>query len=266
MKTIANEIEIDYRDGGSGIPVIFLHAFPLDQTMWDGQIDALQEHCRAITLDLRGFGQSQQPSGSYSVDDMAADVRALMMRVGIQRAVLVGLSMGGYVALAFYRNYPQAVTTMVLADTRASADSQEGRERRMISAEKAEREGSRAIADDMLPLLLGRTSHETRPEVVKRVQAMIEGNRPNGIASAQRAMAERRDSTSILRGIDIPVLIIVGLEDSLTNVDEAESMRSMITTSRLRIIEGAGHLSALEQPEAFNASLIDFVSTLHEEP
>ena len=149
MLITANEIRIDYRDRGNGIPVIFIHAVPLNQTMWDDQLVALQTHCRVITLDLRGFGRSDAPQGPYLMDQMAADVRELMSALEINRAVFVGLSMGGYVSLAFYRNNPESVLAMALADTRASADTHDARQRRLKSAAKAEREGARAIADDM---------------------------------------------------------------------------------------------------------------------
>lgn len=261
MKAAINEIEIDYRDAGSGVPVVFIHAFPLNQSMWDDQLSHLRDHCRVISLDLRGFGGSDAPNGVYSIDEMAADVRGLMTALEIDRAVLVGLSMGGYIALAFFRNYPEAVRGLVLADTRAGADTQEARERRLNSALKAEREGSRAISEDMVPLLLGRTTMETRPSVVERVRTMIEGNSPQGIAGAQRAMAERRDSTNMLSVIDVPVLIVVGSEDTLTPVTEAERMRNGIRGALLRIIDDAGHLSNIEKPEEFNAALIDFIAS-----
>ncbi|HXI92408.1 MAG TPA: alpha/beta hydrolase [Blastocatellia bacterium] len=257
-----NGISIDYRDQGAGVPVIFIHAFPLNQTMWDDQLAVLHNRCRIITLDLRGFGQSDAPQGPYLMDQMAADVRVLMSALGIDRAVLVGLSMGGYVSLAFSRNYPDSVHALVLADTRASADTHESRIRRLKSAERAEREGARVIAEDMIPLLLGRTTLESRPSVVARVRAMIESNSPLGIAGAQRAMAERRDSTYILPGIDFPVMIVVGSEDTLTPVTEAESLRSGIRGARLRVIEGAGHLSNMERPEEFNSALLEFIELL----
>lgn len=262
MKTTVNGISIDYRDEGSGLPVIFIHAFPLNQTMWDDQVAALRNRCRTITLDLRGFGHSDAPQGPYSMDQMAADVRGLLSLINIDQALLVGLSMGGYVTLAFYRNYPDAVRAMVLADTRASADTHEARTRRIKSADKAEKEGSGAIAEDMVPLLLGHTTIETRPSIVGRVREMIQGNSPDGIAGAQRGMSTRRDSTYILPGIDAPVLIIVGSEDELTPPEEAESLRSGIPGARLRVIANAGHLSNLEQPEHFNAELIEFIGSL----
>ena len=264
MKITVNGISIDYRDEGSGLPVIFIHAFPLNQTMWDDQVAALRSKCRTITLDLRGFGHSDAPQGPYSMDQMAADVRALLSVLNVDQAVLVGLSMGGYIALAFYRNYPDAVRAMVLADTRASADTHEARARRIKSAAKAEKEGSDAIAEDMIALLLGHTTIETRPSVAARVREMIQANSPHGIAGAQRGMAARRDSTYILPGIDFPVLIIVGSEDELTPPEEAESLRSGIPGARLRVIEGAAHLSNLEQPEKFNDALLEFVESLEQ--
>jgi pimeloyl-ACP methyl ester carboxylesterase len=262
MKATINGIDISYRDQGSGVAVILIHAFPLNQTMWDEQLFALSGHCRVITLDLRGFGGSGAPPGPYSVDDMASDVRGLMSALGIDKAVLVGLSMGGYVSLAFYRNYPGAVRAMVLADTRASADTHEARERRLRSAEKVERLGSAAIAEDVVPMLLGQTTLETQPAIARRIRAMIEANSPRAIATAQRAMAGRRDSTYILPGIDFPVLVMVGSEDKLTSVSEADALRASIRGARLRIIEHAGHLSNLEQPIQFNSALAEFIRAL----
>jgi pimeloyl-ACP methyl ester carboxylesterase len=264
MKTTVNGISIDYRDEGSGLPVIFIHAFPLNQTMWDDQVAALRNQCRTITLDLRGFGHSDAPAGPYAMDQMAADIRALMSFLNVDQAVIVGLSMGGYIALAFYRNYPDAVRAMVLADTRASADTHEARRRRIKSAAKAEKEGIRAIAEDMVPLLLGHTTIETRPSIVERVREIIQANSPHGIAGAQRGMAARRDSTYILPGIDFPVLIIVGSEDELTPPEEAESLRGGIPGARLCVIGNAGHLSNLEQPQHFNAELIEFIESLEQ--
>jgi pimeloyl-ACP methyl ester carboxylesterase len=262
MKATFHHLNIDYRDQGSGAAVIFIHAFPLNQTMWDEQLAALQHHCRAITLDLRGFGGSQVPAGPATMEEMAADIRGLMSILDIERATIVGLSMGGYVALAFYREYPDAVRALVLADTRAGTDTHAARERRLQSAEKAEREGAAAIADDLTPLLLGKTTQETRPDLAARVRAMIEGNSPKGIAAAQRTMAARRDSTYMLPAIDFPTLILVGAEDQLTPVAEAESLRDGIRGSRLRVIDGAGHLSNIERPQEFNAALIEFLDSL----
>jgi 3-oxoadipate enol-lactonase len=262
MIATINHLNFSYRDQGSGEPVIFLHAFPLNQTMWDEQVAALSHHCRTITIDLRGFGGSDMGQGPTTMEQMAADVRALMSGLDIERATIVGLSMGGYVALAFYREYPDALRALALADTRASADTHAARARRLQSAEKAEREGAAAIADDMVALLLGQTTQQTRPDIAARVRAMIEGNSPQAIAAAQRGMAARRDSTYILAAIDFPTLIIVGAEDQLTPVAEAESLRDGIRGARLQVIEGAGHLSNIERPVEFNAALTAFIESL----
>jgi pimeloyl-ACP methyl ester carboxylesterase len=189
-----------------------------------------------------------------------------MSALNIDRAVLAGLSMGGYVALAFYRNYPEAVRALLLADTRGTADTHEARERRLKSAEKAEREGARAIADDMIPLLLARSTVERHPDIVQRVRAMIEANSPGAIAAAQRGMAERRDSLSLLAAIDFPTLVVVGSEDTLTPAAEAEALSNAIRGSQVNVIEGAGHLSNIEQPSQFNSIVIRFIESLNDHP
>jgi pimeloyl-ACP methyl ester carboxylesterase len=210
-------------------------------------------------MDLRGFGRSSFAGSAHSIEQMASDVRGVMHALRIQQAVLVGLSMGGYITFAFFRGYPECVRAMVFADTRATADTSEARERRLKSAEKAGREGSAAIADDMVPLLLGASSLSSRPDLIARTREMIEGNPPSGIAAAQRAMAARRDSTDLLPQINLPVMVIVGSEDTLTPPADARILHRNIKGSRFELIEGAGHLSNLEQPSQFNAALTSFL-------
>lgn len=262
MKAEINGIEIDYSDEGSGLPVVFIHAFPMNKAMWDDQVEALGSSSRVITLDLRGFGKSGAPEGPYSMDQMASDVRGLLSHLDIDRAVLVGLSMGGYISLAFYRLYPDAVRALVLADTRASEDTHEGRERRFKSAEKAERDGAGAIAKDIEAVAFAPSTADERPDVIQRVRMMIEANSTRGIAAAQRGMATRRDSGDILLGINCPVLILVGSEDSVTPLSDAEALRNGIPHSQFKVIEGAGHMSNMERPEQFNAALIEFINSL----
>lgn len=259
MKAEINGITINYRDEGEGEPVIFIHAFPLNRKMWDEQVAVVKDHFRVIAIDLRGFGDSDAPEGVCEMLQMAADVRELMKDLSIDSATLVGLSMGGYVSLAFYRAYPEAVRAMVLADTRATADNEEGREKRMKSAEKAESKGAAAIADDMVPVALADATRETRPDIVKRMRTITEENSPRGIASAQRGMAARLDSNDLLGKMKFPVLIIVGSEDKLTPVKDSEALRDAIQGAEFKVIEGAGHLSNMERPEEFNAVLMDFL-------
>lgn len=262
MKTLINGISIDYRDEGRGSPVVLIHAFPMNQAMWDDQILALSPICRVITLDLRGFGRSDVPSGPYWMALMASDVRSLMSRLGIKRAVLVGLSMGGYVAMSFYRNFPDAVSGLVLADTRAAADNPEARERRFKSAERAESEGTQSIVDEMVQVLLSQTAIDTRPDVVGRVREIALQNRPGGLAAAQQGMAARPDSTGVLATAACPALVIVGSDDRLSTPEETARWQGRMPNTSLAIVEGAGHLSNIEQPQAFNRAIADFISTL----
>jgi len=259
MKAEINGINIGYSDEGAGEPVIFIHAFPLGQAMWDKQVAAIKDRYRAITIDLRGFGDSDAPEGVYEISQMADDVRELMRRLSIEKATLVGISMGGYVSFAFYRAYPESVRAMVLADTRAGADTEEGRERREKAAEKAEREGARAIADDMIPMFFTDATIEQRADIVQRTRTIIEANSPRAIAAAQRGMAARFDSNDLLSTMNFPVLVIVGSEDKLTPVKDAEAMTAAIPGAELRVIKGASHISNMERAEEFNAALKDFL-------
>ena len=261
MKAEINGINIDYRDQGSGTPVVLIHAFPLNQTMWDDQITAIRSICRTVTLDVRGFGGSDT-NPPHTIDQMAADINGLMSLLSIEEAVLVGLSMGGYISFAFYRNYPGSVRALVLADTRASADTHAARTRRHESASLVEKDGVKAIAEDTIKMLLADSTIQNRPDVVTRVRSMIEGNTSEGVAAAQRAMAARQDSTYILPGIVCPTLVIVGSEDKLTPVNEAEAIRNGLRGSKLQVIPGAGHLSNIERPDEFNAHLIEFIKSV----
>lgn len=260
-------IEIAYDDTGNdcaraGAPVVvLLHGYPLNRSMWRAQIDELSALYRVVAPDLRGHGGTQATDDATTMEAMAQDVAALLDELRIERIVLGGLSMGGYVALAFYRLFPQRVGALVLADTRATPDTQEGRRGREESARKALTEGMQAIAGAMLPKLLAPATVAEMPDVAGRVRAMINATKPEGAASALRAMAVRRDQTDLLRQIRVPTLIIVGSEDTLTPPSDAEAMHRAIEGSRLEIIEGAGHLSNIERPSQFNRALSDFLNT-----
>ena len=262
MKAQVNGITIDYRDQGSGVPVVFIHAFPLNQTMWDEQFAALNGHCRTISLDLRGFGASEVPAGPYWMAQMASDVRSLIALLEIEHPVLVGLSMGGYVAMSYGRNFPDSARALVFADTRAAADDPDGMQRRYNMARRVEKGALAEIADEMTGTLLSPSTVRERPEVADRVRAMILSNQPQGIAAAQRGMAARPDSMKMLAEIKRPVLVIGGRRDSISPPAIAEAMHSRITQGWLRIIEDAGHLPNIEQPEAFNNALGDFIASL----
>ena len=255
-------IEIAYDEVGSGTPVVLLHGFPFNRTMWDEQFEALRGRHRIIAPDLRGHGESGVAPGPATMEEMAKDVAALMEKVNVSRAAVCGLSMGGYVALALYRMFPLRARALVLADTRPSADTEEARENREAQAAKALKEGMAGIADAMLPKLLAPKTVAKNPSVVAQVREMIVKTNPEGAAAALRGMAQRRDQTSFLSRIVCPTLIIVGREDMITQLPESEVMHREIGGSRLVIIEDAGHVSNLEQPENFNRALTKFLREL----
>jgi pimeloyl-ACP methyl ester carboxylesterase len=258
MKTASiNGIQLAYRDEGAGQPLLFIHAFPLNSALWEDQITALSPHYRVIAPDLRGFGDSARGSGASSLDQYADDLAALLGQLAIESATIVGLSLGGYISFALWRRHRQRIAALVLADTRAGADSDEGKQNREKSAQLAETQGLGAIADQMLPKLLSANA----PAALRdRVRSIIESNDPAGVAAAQRAMAARPDSTPLLAAIDVPTLVLVGSEDALTPPSEAEAMFNAIPGCRIAELPGAGHLANLEAPEAFNAQLTEFLT------
>jgi 3-oxoadipate enol-lactonase len=255
-------IKIAYDDAGEGLPVVLLHGFPFDRSMWREQTKSLSDAWRVITPDLRGHGETGVAGEIATMEEMAEDVAALLDELNIARAIVGGLSMGGYVALAFYRKFPERVRALVLADTRPQADNDDGRRAREETARRALDEGMGVIADSMLPKLLAPSTRERRPEVAARVRDMILGTNPHGAAAALRGMAARRDQTDLLPEISVPTLIVVGTEDAVTPPPDAEAMHAKIEGSRFVKIEGAGHVSNVERPEEFNRALGEFLSSL----
>jgi 3-oxoadipate enol-lactonase len=255
-------IELAYTDEGSGPVVLMLHGFPFDRSMWRGQIEKLSNGFRVIAPDLRGHGGTSVTSGPSMMEEMAEDAVALLDELNVPRAVVCGLSMGGYVALALYRAHPSRVRALVLADTRPQADTEDGRRAREENARRALSEGMRPIAAAMLPKLLSTCTRESAPEVVSRVREMMLGVNAEGAASALRGMALRRDQTDLLSKIDVPALVIVGSEDAVTPPSDAEAMRELIEGSRLVVVEGAGHVSNVERPEEFDRALVEFLEGL----
>jgi len=262
VQTQVNGITIAYNDQGTGIPIVFLHAFPLNRTMWANQEQVLSSQFRVITIDLRGHGESDAPLWRYTLDQSADDVCALLDQLAVRQALFVGLSMGGYLLFAFYRKYSARVKGMILADTRAQADTDEGKAGRFQMAQTAYKHGPSAIADLMIPKLLSPATIQTRPEIVQNVRSMIEGNQISGIAGDLLAMAERPDSVPLLQQIACPTQIIVGELDQATPPADAALMANQIPNARLAIIPNAAHLANLEQPAAFNKILTTFATDL----
>ena len=261
MIALVGDTGIAFDDIGSGLPVVFLHAFPLNRTMWEPQVTALVGDCRCIPVDLRGFGDSA-PSAPYTVDRYADDVIAVLDTLQIERAVVAGLSLGGYVAFALWRRHRARVRALILADTRAGADTIENIERRRELIELAETQGSSAIANVQIAGLVGKTTRDKRPDLYDSVHRMIAQAPVEGVIGALEAMIARPDSMSTLSTIDVPTLIIAGSEDVPTPPKEARAMHASIPGSRIEILQQAGHLSNIERPAAFNTVVTEFLASL----
>lgn len=262
VSTLDNGLDVAYDEVGSGVPVIFLHGFPHNRSLWAPQTSALVEHGRCIAPDLRGFGESGR-EGPYSMEQYAQDVIGLLANLGIEKAVIAGLSMGGYVAFALWRAKPEMIRALVLADTRPGADSPETRHKRLELIALARERGAGAVANAQITGMVGGTTRAQNPALVDGLHQMLASAPVEGIIGGLQAMMDRPDSTDLLPAIDVPTLIIVGEEDSLTPVKESRAMHAAITGSRLEVIPAAGHVSNLERPAAFNHVLGEFLSALN---
>ncbi len=260
MKITSNNVELFIHTGGRGLPVLLIHGYPLDGTIWAPQIAGLSDIARLIAPDLRGHGSSEAVQGPASMDLLAEDCLNVLDALGISEPVVVGgLSMGGYIALAFYRNYPHRVSGLMLAATRAGADSPEGKVARDAAAKLAGEMGASAIAAAMLPKMFAPGTYDRQPELVARVQGIMAGTSVEGILGDLDGMKNRPDSTPLLPEISVPTLIIHGAEDQILPRAEAEAMYEAIPGARLKILADAGHLVNLEQPDLFNHALREFL-------
>ncbi|MGD2113951.1 MAG: alpha/beta fold hydrolase [Acidobacteriota bacterium] len=261
--------------GGGGRPtLLLLHAFPLHRGMWDSLVEALTAGSgsdsgsapgwagRILRLDCRGFGGSPPGPDALVMEQIADDAVAVLREEGIERAVVCGLSMGGYAALALARRHPGRLAGLILADTRAEADTPEARDARAKAAVRVREEGPGFLADELPPKLLGETTRRERPRVVERVREMIAAAGAPGVAQALEGMALRPDSRPFLEDVEVPTLVLCGAEDALTPVAAAETLRDGIPGSRLEVLAGAGHLPNLETPEAFERAVAEFLRDL----
>jgi len=230
--------------------------------MWLAQREGLAGVCKVITPDLRGFGGSVLGDDEPSLDAMADDVAQLLDDEGIDRAVVGGLSMGGYVTMALCRRHPDRLLGVILADTKAGADPDAARSNRERIAVSVLEEGTSVLLEEVLPKLVGQTTVRRRAMVFGRIRGLVQSAPPAATAWAQRAMAARPDSFGTLRALTVPALVIVGEEDELTPPAEADAMAETMPDARLAVIEKAGHLSAIEQPEAFNLAVSGFIAEL----
>ncbi|HEU5227755.1 MAG TPA: alpha/beta fold hydrolase [Ktedonobacteraceae bacterium] len=261
MKVRVNGVDIAYDDHGIGQPVIFLHAFPLNRGMWQEQMTGLldDQRYRLVALDWRGFGESEIANDVSTMEMFADDVAALMDMLGMEQAIICGLSMGGYAAFAFLRKYAHRVRGLILADTRPGADNDEGKANRERIAQLAESRGSEAIANALLPNLIANETRQNQPAVEAKVRRIIDAATSRGIAAASRGMALRVDAADLLPSIACPTLVLVGQHDALTPPAVAQSYAASIPGTQVRVIAGAGHLANLEQPEAFLEAMRHFL-------
>jgi len=243
---------------------VLLHAFPIGANLWEPQISRIPEGWRLITPDLRGFGGSTELDSvsALSMADYADDIVDLLEELGVKKAVIGGCSMGGYAALALYQSRPELFEGLVLANTRAGADSPEARANRRNMLAVVDREGPSGIARDMMPKLIGKTTKDANPSVEANVRRLIKQQSPVAIRSAIHRMMHRTDSTPLLAQVSVPSLVITGEEDEMIPVDESRKMAAAISGATLVIVPGAGHLANMEQPDAFNNALSTFLSTL----
>jgi 3-oxoadipate enol-lactonase len=239
--------------------LVLLHGFPLNARMWTDQLALSERGWHVIVPQLRGFDGGAADPPATSMDDYAGDVIDLLDTLHVHEAVIGGLSMGGYVAFAVLRAAARYVQALVLADTRPQADTPDGVAARRKMLELVQSNGAAAVADEMLPKLLGETTRATRPDVVEQVRALVLANSTEAIAGAIRALMSRPDSTPLLASIHVPTLILVGDEDVVTPRALSDEMHRAIPGSELVVIERCGHLSNLEQPAAFGTALARFL-------
>ena len=247
---------------GAGPALLLVHGFPHDAALWRPQLDGLADVAHVVAPELRGLGRSASGDAPATMDAYADDLACVLDALGIERAVVGGLSMGGYVALAFWRRHPARVRALVLADTRAGADDDAGRATRRELMGLARDAGAAAIADRMLEGMVGRSTRRRLPELVDDVRLMLARQPVDGIVRALQAMHDRPDSGPTLATIDVPTLVLVGDEDAITPPAEARRLHEGIAGSRLAVITGAGHVSTLERAAAANHLLREFLASL----
>ena len=256
-------MELSYDEAGSGLPLLFVHGWPHNRTLWAGQLSGLPTHARCIAPDLRGFGGSSV-TGPYSVEQYADDLAALLDALGIDRAVVCGLSMGGYVALALLRRHRTRIRALVLTSTRAAADTPEAREKRARLIEFVKANGVDALAGRQLRAMVGETTFASRAELRESLRRLMASAPLEGVIGGLEAMAARPDSTALLPSIDVPALVVGGAEDGFTRPDELGALAQAIPHARLELIAGAGHVCPYERPASFNHLLTEFLATLLE--
>jgi 3-oxoadipate enol-lactonase len=262
-KITIGEIAIGYDDVGDGEPLVLVHGHPFNRSMWRPQVETVSRAGgRVIAPDLRGYGETTVVPGKTTLDVFARDLADLLDHLEVDRFVLGGLSMGGQIVMDFYRQFPDRVRGLLLADTFPSAETDEGKVRRNTIADRLLREGMAGYADDELPKMVAPHNIEALPAVAKHVLDMMRTTPPEGAAAALRGRAERPDYVEVLTRLAVPALVVVGRDDEYTPVSDAEFMHDRIPDSTLVVIDGAAHLPNLERREEFDAALLRFLSAV----
>ena len=256
--------EIAYIDRGSGQPILLVHGFPLEHTMWNAQIEALSERARVVAPDLRGFGTSPpgnaDPKLGITMERYADDLAELLNVLAISEPVVyIGLSMGGYIAWQFVRKYQERLRGLVLCDTRAAADTDEARAGRLKMAEKVAEWGSKRVAEMIGPKLFAPGKFESNLAIVAEIRRVVENTLPAGIAAAQRGMAARPDMTSLLPQIKVPTLVLVGADDAISPPAEMQKIAEAIPGSQYVVIPNSGHMTTMENPAAVNTACLQYL-------
>ena len=254
---------LEYEITGNGVPILFIHGFPLSRKIWSPQIKDLSNIATIISVDLRGHGDLFPFTGPYTMDLLADDCKKLLEYLDIFSPIVIcGLSMGGYVIMAMYRKYPDFFRGMILTSTRPEPDSPEGKKNRDVSIRNAQANGIRIIADDMLPKLLSPYTLANNPNLSKRIHKIMMNTSDQGLVGSLQGIRDRPDSVPLLHQIKCPVLIVHGTDDKIIPMKDAEIMEKMIPNSHLVKINNAGHLPNLEQPDKYNLAVREFLNAL----
>ncbi len=252
-------MEVPFEEFGNGSNLILLHAFPLSRTMWKPNSDNFAASgFRVITPDLRGFGENHNFSDINLMEDMANDIVELLEFLEIEKTIICGLSMGGYVAFEIFCRIPEKISALILCDTTSESDTAEKKNSRFELIKKIEKNGSQALVEVVLPDLVGDHTKQNNQELLQNLREEFLNCPPESAIAALRGMAERNDHTNLLSKINIPTLLIFGEQDQVTNLDSANKMHEKIPRSKLSVIKNAGHYSNLENPADFNASVLNF--------